>query len=63
MTKVKKQFKLIRKYPYEVIGIYGSQNEIAKAARVSKGTVSRWLSGARSSKEYLVEVILLEENK
>lgn len=52
-----KHIKVIRKYPYEIIGIFSTQREVARALCVNEGTVSRWLSGTRNPKGYLLEVL------
>lgn len=57
MKSTNKSIKVVRKYPYEVIGYFNNQREVARALCVNEGTVSRWMSGSRKPKDYILEVV------
>ena len=61
MKRKNKSIKVIRKYPYEELGIFASQREVARILNVNEGTVSRWISGSRNPKDYILEVIETQE--
>lgn len=60
MRKNSKAIRVIKKYPFEDLGIFMSQREVARALNINEGTVSRWVSGARKPKDYVLEVVELE---
>ena len=61
--KTRKEFELIQKYPFKVIGTFKTQTEVAKAEGVSVSCVYRWIRGERDSKNFDIKVNLVSKEK
>ena len=61
MKRKNRNIKVIRKYPYEELGTFASQREVARVLNVNEGTVSRWISGSRNPKDNIKEEIETQE--